>query len=110
MLGKGGHSLLKTASSKGATVRVSLQPDNLANPSMNDILHSDKLFSSEQIENETELIPLITAEDEEQMNAETTPPELPILPLRNTVLYCEAGEWAVQAALSPRSSALHPRR
>jgi hypothetical protein len=30
---------------------------------------------------------LITAEDEEQMNAETTPPELPILPLRNTVLF-----------------------
>ena len=47
---------------------------------MNDILHTDSLFSSEQIENETELIPLITAEDEEQMNAETTPPELPILP------------------------------
>ncbi|MBX2971839.1 MAG: endopeptidase La [Flavobacteriales bacterium] len=45
------------------------------------------LFSSEVLENETELIPLITAEDEEQMNAETTPPELPILPLRNTVLF-----------------------
>jgi len=48
---------------------------------------SDMLLSSEQIENETELIPLITAEDEEQMNAEVTPPELPILPLRNTVLF-----------------------
>ncbi|MDX9751963.1 MAG: LON peptidase substrate-binding domain-containing protein, partial [Flavobacteriales bacterium] len=47
----------------------------------------DRLFSSEAIENETELIPLITAEDEEQMNAESTPPELPILPLRNTVLF-----------------------
>ena len=45
------------------------------------------LFSSEGLDNETELIPLITAEDEEQMNAETTPPELPILPLRNTVLF-----------------------
>jgi len=55
---------------------------------MSDILHTDKpLFSSEVLENETELIPLITAEDEEQMNAETTPPELPILPLRNTVLF-----------------------
>ena len=54
---------------------------------MNDILHTDSLFSSDQIENETELIPLITSEDEEQMNAESTPPELPILPLRNTVLF-----------------------
>ncbi|MCB9170734.1 MAG: endopeptidase La [Flavobacteriales bacterium] len=55
---------------------------------MNDLLHNDPtLFSSEAIENETELIPLITAEDEEQMNAESTPPELPILPLRNTVLF-----------------------
>lgn len=45
------------------------------------------LFSNEALDNETELIPLITAEDEEQMNAETTPPELPILPLRNTVLF-----------------------
>ncbi|MCU0319741.1 MAG: endopeptidase La [Flavobacteriales bacterium] len=54
---------------------------------MNDILHTSELFSSDQIESETELIPLITAEDEEQMNAESTPPELPILPLRNTVLF-----------------------
>ncbi|MCB0793333.1 MAG: endopeptidase La [Flavobacteriales bacterium] len=54
---------------------------------MTDIPHSELLFSSEAIENETELIPLITAEDEEQMNAEVTPPELPILPLRNTVLF-----------------------
>ncbi len=55
---------------------------------MNDILGKDEHFlASEGLENETELIPLITAEDEEQMNAETTPPELPILPLRNTVLF-----------------------
>ena len=38
---------------------------------MNDRIPPDGLLlSSEQIENETELIPLITAEDEEQMNAE----------------------------------------
>src|SRR5690606_28644454 len=48
---------------------------------------SDAFLGSEAIENETELIPLITAEDEEQMNAERTPAELPILPLRNTVLF-----------------------
>lgn len=33
------------------------------------------------------MIPLITAEDEEEMNNEATPKELPILPLRNTVLF-----------------------
>ena len=57
---------------------------------MSEILMNDSpLFSSEAIENEheTELIPLITAEDEELMNAEKTPGELPILPLRNTVLF-----------------------
>ncbi|MBS1582900.1 MAG: endopeptidase La [Bacteroidetes bacterium] len=55
---------------------------------MNDKLPLEHaLFSSEALDNETELIPLITAEDEEQMNAESTPPELPILPLRNTVLF-----------------------
>ena len=39
------------------------------------------------IETETEIIPLITAEDEEEMNKEETPVELPILPIRNTVLF-----------------------
>ena len=54
---------------------------------MNDILHNEHLFSSDALENDTELIPLITAEDEELMNAEVTPPKLPLLPLRNTVLF-----------------------
>ena len=55
---------------------------------MSDIIHNDNpLFGSDALENETELIPLITAEDEELMNAEKTPAELPILPLRNTVLF-----------------------
>lgn len=34
-----------------------------------------------------EFIPLLSADDEEQMNAEELPEELPILPLRNTVLF-----------------------
>jgi hypothetical protein len=66
------------------------ETDTLATRCMSEILMNDSpLFSSEVIENEneTELIPLITAEDEELMNAEKTPPELPILPLRNTVLF-----------------------
>ncbi len=36
---------------------------------------------------ETEFIPLMSSEDEEQMNNEALPPVLPILPLRNTVLF-----------------------
>lgn len=39
------------------------------------------------IESETEIIPLITAEDEDEMNREETPLVLPILPIRNTVLF-----------------------
>ncbi|HEY0976612.1 MAG TPA: endopeptidase La [Flavobacteriales bacterium] len=54
---------------------------------MNDRPNDNFLFANDAMDNETELIPLITAEDEEQMNAESTPPELPILPLRNTVLF-----------------------
>ncbi len=39
------------------------------------------------IDNDSEFIPLFTAEDEEQMNSEPLPQVLPILPLRNTVLF-----------------------
>ena len=38
-------------------------------------------------DSETEFIPLITSEDEEAMNNEETPLELPILPIKNTVLF-----------------------
>ena len=34
-----------------------------------------------------EFIPLISAEDEDSMDKEVTPEVLPILPLRNTVLF-----------------------
>lgn len=36
---------------------------------------------------DADFIPLLTTSDEEQMNAEQTPDVLPILPLRNTVLF-----------------------
>ncbi len=39
------------------------------------------------IDEDSEFIPLMTSEDEEQMNAEEVPEDLPILPLRNTVLF-----------------------
>ncbi len=45
------------------------------------------LHLSNVMEDETEFIPLLTAEDEEIINAEDVPPILPILPLRNTVLF-----------------------
>lgn len=49
---------------------------------------SDNGFGfTDMIENETEFIPLLSTEDEEQMNAEEVPETLPILPLRNTVLF-----------------------
>lgn len=38
-------------------------------------------------ENETEFIPLMTSEEEQEMQNLDTPGELPILPLRNTVLF-----------------------
>jgi len=39
------------------------------------------------IDEDSELIPLLTPEDEEEMNNEGLPETLPILPLRNTVLF-----------------------
>ncbi|ESU25337.1 S16 family, ATP-dependent endopeptidase La [Flavobacterium limnosediminis JC2902] len=50
------------------------------------ILTLDNL-SLQEIDTDAELIPLLTPEDEEEMNNETLPGELPILPLRNTVLF-----------------------
>ncbi|RRQ47696.1 endopeptidase La [Maribacter algicola] len=44
-------------------------------------------MSLQGIDQDSELIPLLTAEDEEQMNSEELPETLPILPLRNTVLF-----------------------
>ncbi|HEY4800692.1 MAG TPA: LON peptidase substrate-binding domain-containing protein, partial [Bacteroidia bacterium] len=48
---------------------------------------NENLRLSPIIEDDAELIPLLSSEDEEQMNAEKFPEELPILPLRNTVLF-----------------------
>jgi len=48
---------------------------------------NDGIRLTDLIENETEFIPLLSSEDEEQMNAEVVPDTLPILPLRNTVLF-----------------------
>ncbi len=50
-------------------------------------MNNDKFGLTDLIENDSEFIPLLSTEDEEQMNAEEVPETLPILPLRNTVLF-----------------------
>ena len=44
-------------------------------------------LSLQELENEAELIPLLTSEDEEALQNESLPPQVPILPLKNTVLF-----------------------
>jgi ATP-dependent Lon protease len=51
----------------------------------------DDLFNinglSNPLDNDTEFIPLLSSEEEEMMQAEKLPESIPILPLRNTVLF-----------------------
>lgn len=54
---------------------------------MNDIFESDLLRLTQMMDADAEFIPLITAEEEENMNKEKFPTDLPILPLRNNVLF-----------------------
>lgn len=54
--------------------------------SQSKILTLDNL-SLQDLDTDAELIPLLTPEDEEEMNREVLPDSLPILPLRNTVLF-----------------------
>ena len=51
------------------------------------MIKSDILKFIDVIDSDTEFIPLLSPEDEELMNAEKLPKKLPILPLRNTVLF-----------------------
>ena len=51
------------------------------------IIHLDNLSLQDAFNEDSELIPLLTPEDEELINKEKVPAELPILPLRNTVLF-----------------------
>ncbi|HXB39647.1 MAG TPA: endopeptidase La [Bacteroidia bacterium] len=54
---------------------------------MNNSYSDIKLRLSNVIDEDSEFIPLLTQEDEELMNNEKLPDSLPILPLRNTVLF-----------------------
>ncbi|MCB2208744.1 MAG: endopeptidase La [Bacteroidetes bacterium] len=47
----------------------------------------DFLTLTDIMDADTEFFPLLSSEDEEKMNAEEVPSQLPILPLRNTVLF-----------------------
>jgi ATP-dependent Lon protease len=49
--------------------------------------HLDSFELSELINEETEFLPLMSDEDEAKISKENTPDVLPILPLRNTVLF-----------------------
>lgn len=51
------------------------------------MLNNNNLALSELIDAEAEYIPLLSSEDEEAMNLEEIPEVLPVLPLRNTVLF-----------------------
>ena len=44
-------------------------------------------LSLQELSTDAELIPLLSREDEEEMNNEELPEDLPILSLRNTVLF-----------------------
>ena len=52
--------------------------------------HKFKMLDSlslQDFDENSELIPLMTTEDEQQINNESLPESIPILPLRNTVLF-----------------------
>ena len=51
------------------------------------IINIDNLSLQNILDEEAELIPLMTPEDEEEIRKEDVPDVLPILPLRNTVLF-----------------------
>ena len=55
---------------------------------MSDFFTDNKFMGlSGLADGETEFIPLISSEDEDRMNLEDVPEKLPILPLRNNVLF-----------------------
>ena len=54
---------------------------------MKDLFELPIMQLSEDMDKEAEFIPLITVEEEEKMNSQEFPEELPILPLRNNVLF-----------------------
>ncbi|MFM2265485.1 MAG: Lon protease 2 [Bacteroidota bacterium] len=73
-------------------VVVYLPPLFLTNTYLNFLMSNINFLSIDQLnlqefDSNSELIPLLTPEDEAEMNNEELPASLPILPLRNTVLF-----------------------
>ena len=54
---------------------------------MSDNFEINQLHLSNMIDDDSEFIPLLSSEDEDSINNEKLPNELPVLPLRNTVLF-----------------------
>ena len=50
-------------------------------------INIDSLSLQQVLDEDAELIPLMTTEDEEEINKEEVPEVLPILPIKNTVLF-----------------------
>jgi ATP-dependent Lon protease len=51
------------------------------------VLRLDNMSLHSMLNEDSELLPLMPPEDEEIINKESVPETLPILPLRNTVLF-----------------------
>jgi len=69
--------------SKKTNVRMT----DIQHMSKTKVINLDNLSFQEMMNEDSELIPLMTPEDEEIINKESVPKTLPILPLRNTVLF-----------------------
>lgn len=51
------------------------------------IFEKDSIFFQDPGSDDAEIVPLLTADDEEAMNQEPVPKSMPVLPLRNNVLF-----------------------
>ena len=54
---------------------------------MEELSSAERQFLSEIVDGDVELLPLISADEEDEMNKQNIPDVLPILPLKNTVLF-----------------------
>jgi ATP-dependent Lon protease len=67
--------------------KINVRMTDIQHMSKSRVIKLDNLSFQEMMNEDSELIPLMTPEDEEIINKESVPKILPILPLRNTVLF-----------------------
>jgi ATP-dependent Lon protease len=67
--------------------KIDVRMTDIQHMSKTKVINLDNLSFQEMMNEDSELIPLMTPEDEEIINKESVPKILPILPLRNTVLF-----------------------